>query len=512
MRVGRGFALGMLVAACSDPSQTRPIEPPPLSGPGGGDQVGAGGGGGAVGQGGGPSGSGGSTTWSDEDPASFLMVNCNNAGEPDKPSRRNLALARINFAADHGLGWARVSGGPQQWHTGGLPTPERFQVVLDHAHARGVKAYLFLEYRPDLDGGTVYDFDWFDVGRQFALAHGDRIDAYGVLNEVDHNEAVQGGLTPAHVAHAVSNFSDGVRSVVADAVIASPSVGGTPMTPGQEIPFLQALAPLIDQGRVDILNLHTYIDARSPCNGGPHWSSYDGSGDYAAPHENFAWHKRDAGIQTDVKLGAGEFNYREWVVDGCPEWGSWSRRGIGFLTTLWSELMAVHDDGKHASSFHGPFDIFRAEPQRPFSMALSFDASDPDAYVWTPNPLGETFMRALEISRGMGFVALDPHETSSAVLRGDGRKLWVWHNRTGFSTLAGAATVRLTGVPTSVDRIDVYTWETPLGSPALVVPTGGQVSVEMDAASLPAEQTLMLVAASEDDGGITGGLEVATLR
>lgn len=447
------------------------------------------------------------TAYPDEDPGSFLMVNCNNAGEPDRPTKLASALARINFAGDYGIGWARVSGGPVQWYTGGVPRPERFEPVIELANARGVDVFLFLEYRPDIDGGSVYDYDWFETGRQFALMYGDRIGAYGLLNEVDHNNAVMGGLTPEHVADAVSDFSDGVRSVDAGFTIVSPSIGGTPMTPGQEIPFLQALAPMINDGRVDVLNLHTYIDARSPCNGGPHWSSYYTNGDYAAPHENFEWHKQDAGIDVDVALGAGEFNYREWQPEGCLDWGTWERRGVGFLTTLWSQLSAVHADGTHAASFHGPFDIFRAEAHRPYSMALEFDSSDPENYVWTPNPMGEVFTRFLDLTDGMKFVGHDPHGTGSSVLRGDGKKMWVWFNLEGFSSLFGADAIEITGVPGDAETLDVYTWENAPGSPAVSFPTAGADRVVIPVSALPdLPQTLMFVAPSQSDGGVAGGI------
>ncbi|MEM6689866.1 MAG: hypothetical protein AAF664_10590, partial [Planctomycetota bacterium] len=103
------------------------------------------------------------------DPGSYLGINCGKSGVHE--TKQGIAhyfiernIATLNLASDLGLGWARVSGGPEQWYEGGKPSPKNFERVIEHAGERRIRVFLFLEYRGDINRESIDDFDWPAVG------------------------------------------------------------------------------------------------------------------------------------------------------------------------------------------------------------------------------------------------------------------------------------------------------------------------------------------------------------
>ncbi|MGD1919605.1 MAG: Ig-like domain-containing protein, partial [Pleurocapsa sp.] len=435
----------------------------------------------------------GSGNDSSQDPGSFIGINLGNAGSN---GRLGSNIAKINLASDLDISWGRASGGPAQWNASGSLSPENFDAVIDHANSKDVKIYLYLEYRSDLDGGSIDDFDWYEVGRTYASYFGDRVAAYGIINEPDN--ILSSVETPEGIAAAVEQFADGVHSVNSNYVVTSPGVGGTPVSIETTDDYLKALAPLFNDGTLQALNLHSYQDSRP----NPHYSSIDFSSQWA-PSRNFIRAKNIGGITANVNFLAGEFNYRNWQ-------GTDEQRGIGFLTTLWAQLSVVGNGGinSRVGIFSSPFNITTAEPNRQTSMAESFSFGNDGSYTWQPNEKGQILEETLALTQGMNFVYTDPLNKGLVILRGDNRKMWVWDNREDFSNLANASAVKITGIPSDATGLAIYRWDSTASEPHAIIELNGQTSISFETSeALSFGQTYMIVANSDNDGGNVGSID-----
>ena len=437
-------------------------------------------------------GFGGTTADSDRDPGSYTGINLGNSGDNKKLASN---IAAINLAHDLDISWGRASGGSNQWNASGSLSPENFDPVVDHANSKDVDIYLYLEYRSDLDGGSIYDFDWYEVGRTYAQHFGDRVGAYGIINEPDH---LASGNSPEEVAFAVEQFADGVHSVNADYIVTSPGLGGTPMSIEQTDKYLEALGPLFNDGTLQVLNLHSYHDSRDK----PHYSNIDNSSDFA-PSRNFIRAKEVGGITNNVGFAAGEFNYRNWT-------GTDEDRGIGFLTTFWDQMSVVGNQGANdrVGLFSTPFTINADVAEKQISMADYYSFDENGDYVWQPNEKGQVLQTALTLSQGMDFIYTDPLDKGVSILKGGERKMWVWQNREDFSSLHDDGMVRISGIPSDATGLAVYRWDSTADQPYAMIDLNGQTSVSFNPADiLPAGQTYMLMANSDNDGGNIGSID-----
>ncbi|MDJ0576761.1 MAG: Ig-like domain-containing protein [Xenococcaceae cyanobacterium MO_234.B1] len=441
-------------------------------------------------------GFGGGPNDSDQDPGGFIGINLGNSGDTKKLTSN---IAAINLAHDLDISWGRASGGPQQWNSFGSLSPENFDAVVDYANSKDVNIYLYLEYRTDIDGGSIFDFDWYEVGRTYAQHFGDRVKAYGIINEPDH---IVSGNSPEQVAFAVEEFADGVHSVNPNYIVTSPGLGGTPISIERTNDFLEALAPLFNDNTLQVLNLHSYHDS----NPNPHFSSIDNSSDWA-PSRNFIRAKEVGGINQNVGFVAGEFNYRNW--NGTDE-----ERGIGFLTALWDQLSVVGNGGinDRVGLFSAPFTITGSAPEKQTSMADFYSFDDSGNYVWQPNEKGQVLEEVLTLTQGMSFIYTDPLDQGVVILRGNGRKMWVWDNREDFSSLTDAPIISISGIPSDATALAIYRWDSTADEPYAFIELNGQTSVSFEVSSfLPVGQTYMLMANSENDGGNIGSIDAAEI-
>lgn len=432
---------------------------------------------------------------SNQDPGSYIGINLGNSGDI---KRRDSNLAKLNLAEELDISWARASGGVKQWNAFGSLSPENFDEIVNYADSKDVNTYLYLEYRSDLDGGSIYDFDWYDVGRTYAQHFGDRVEAYGIINEPDH---VVSGNSPEEVAFALENFADGVHSVNSDYIVTSPGLGGTPMSIERTNSFLESLAPLFNDGTLQVLNLHSYHDSRLK----PHFSNIDLNSDFA-PSNNFIRAKEIGEITKNISFVAGEFNYRNWK-------GTDEDRGIGFLTTLWNQLSVVGNGGKddRVGLFSAPYTITGSDAAKQISMADAFSFDSEGNYNWQPNEKGQVLQSTLQLTKGMEFIHTDPQDKGIVILRGGARKMWVWQNRENFSSLNDTPIVRISGIPKDATGLAVYRWDSTPENPYAMIELDGQTSVSFRPGDiLPEGQTYMLMANSDLDGGDIGSINSTT--
>ena len=257
--------------------------------------------------------------------ADILGSDVQNAGDQKKIESNQ---AKINLYHELGLSWVRASGGSQQWWVDGQPTPENFDPVITYATERGFKVYLHIEYRPDLEGGSVYDYDWFAVGRDFCRYFGNKVEVYDIINEVDHDEAT---ISTEDFVAIYEDFVAGVRSVDPNKLIAI-QLAGTPMRYEKSAAFFEATKELFNSGKVQIMNLHTYNNygRREDIYKGTEWAQF----------QNFVRWKEEIGITADVLCASGEF---QWRSDPTNQ----DVMALGVMPVLYSQLAVQQSTNKH---------------------------------------------------------------------------------------------------------------------------------------------------------------------
>jgi hypothetical protein len=316
---------------------------------------------------------------------------------------------------------------------------------------------------------------------------------YGILNEVDH---LRSPHSPREIAIATREFSMVVHSVDPKFLVVSPAIGGTPMDIKRADLFLKELKPLVDSGAINVLNLHSYHDSKSKK---PHFSCIDSASTWA-PSRNFLRAIEVGGYEKPVRFAAGEFNYRNW--DGPDE-----QRAIGFMTTLWDQLMVVDERssaGDRVGLFSIPYNISDDRANRQTCMSEKFEWKNQETAHWVPNEKGRVFRDNLAIVKDMRFVKCDPHETGTAVLLSDRRKVWVWQNRPTFSSLSSLASIELSGIPSNGKELKIIRFDSTLAAPWKIIPLNGNGKLRFRTSDLPSNQTILFVVDSADQGKIGG--------
>jgi hypothetical protein len=77
---------------------------------------------------------------------------------------------------------------------------------------------------------------------------------------------------------------------------------------------------------------------------------------------------------------------------------------------------------------------------------------------WSPTARGKMLQMVMGLTAGMTFTHLDPLGRGEFTLEGNGRKMWVWQNYPGFSSIAGTR-YTITGIPATANTLTVYGWD-----------------------------------------------------
>lgn len=372
---------------------------------------------------------------------------------------RVTAEARRRFAllGELGARGCRVNLYPHAYLVNGdwgRPNATALDAILALAHEHGVTPMVLFEYYAHYyeDIGLGTEEQWFAIGRAFAERYrpggawaaerGIRdygITLYTAFNEPEGTDFEPGRkLGPGPYVAALRGLARGVHAVdpglqVMPGGFKSPNAADDWALRG----IGPALAPLWNDGTLAGIDLHTYFDVQyAPMEGG-----------YAnSAQSNFDQVKRACGITADVGFIATEFNYKKRQV-------SEEQAACGFLTAIWDSLGVVGGDGSaHVARLAFPWNIFhRAEKDDHYGMSHSLQP-------YRPTARGEVLRLVLRLTRGMTFVSLDPRGTGVFVLQGEGRKLWVWQNRKGWSSLRGTR-FEVRGIPPQATRLEVYGWD-----------------------------------------------------
>lgn len=380
-------------------------------------------------------------------------------------------LARI------GAGMCRIPIHPNDYFRDGRPSPERIDQAVLMAHRHGITPMLLFEYYTRFHGELGDGARWRDIGRAFAARFrpgsewlkSEGVEDWGITVYTAINEPMWKDNNPTPIpvdqyVAALEGLARGVHSVDAGLLVGPGGFQEVPLFQNRN-PYAKAVAPLLNDGTLQGIDIHRYWDVQ--------WVPMQGTNRFSLQSQ-FDQVKRDLGITADIAFWCTEFNFKKRLVDE-------EEAARGLLTAVWDAVGIVGNDGQPVAQFVLPWNIFHlAEKDPPYGMARSDDP-------WTPTARGEVLVLVCRLSKGLRWVSLDPRGEGLFVLEGEGRRLWVWQNRTGWTRRPGVA-IMLAGIPAEAGRLEIYAWDGLRRTVALA----GQATMQLD--DLPTEQTLMFLA------------------
>ncbi len=313
------------------------------------------------------------------------------------------------------------------------PIPDNFDAAMLEAHQQGITPIILLEYegsyqtlQPPQPTGS-YD-DWFAAGQAFARrfrpngewAIENGIENWGAevftaINEPD----IQATIPRDVYRDALAGLADGVHSIdkslrVVPGGFATCNSAGDATLRG----YGPAIAGLLEDGRLDGIDLHTYYNAR--------WYPLTKGRDFSV-QDCFDRIKAAMGLKRDINFYATEFNIAR---DGA--WQDPKLAARLFLTALWDQVGVVRADGSSATMLALPWNLC----DTPRIDGPSYAMAESEA-PWRPDPRAVTLRYVLQIAGDMKLTSLDP-KGGRYTLEGEAGQLLVWQNLPGWTETPGA--------------------------------------------------------------------------
>lgn len=360
------------------------------------------------------------------------------------------------------------------------PNPKDFDAAMSEAHRRGIVPIILLEYEgsyqtlqpPQLIGSYT---DWFQAGQALAKrfrpngewARENGIANWGVtifsaINEPD----VQATIPRQAYRDALAGFADGVHAVdpalrVVPGGFATCNSHGDATLRG----YGPAIADILEDGRLDGIDLHTYYNAR--------WYPITKGRAFSA-QTCFDRVKSAIGLKRDINFYATEFN-----VARADAWEDPKLAARLFLTAFWDQIGVVRKDGRTpATVLAFPWNL--ADTGRIEGPAYAMAATEKP---WTPDPRGIVLRTILRLAGDMRITALDPLKSGTITLEGAEGQLYVWQNLPGFTDRPGPAWD--IALPAWARVGELWAWD---GLRQVLPVSGGKLSIR----NLPGNETYML--------------------
>jgi hypothetical protein len=211
-----------------------------------------------------------------------------------------------------------------------------------------------------------------------------------------------------------------------------------------------AISDLLEEGRLDGIDLHTYYNDR--------WYPMTRGREFSV-QTCFDRIKQAMGLTRDVKFYATEFN-----VARAGEWQDSNVAGRLFLTAFWDQVAVVGKDGRSpVTTLAFPWnlgDTPRVDGPH-YAMAV---AENP----WSPEIRGVVLKTVLRLAGEMTVTSIDKRRGLISLADSDG-ELVVWQNLPGWTDQPGR-TLELS-LPDWAHTIEVWGWD---GLRRRVAVTGGK--------------------------------------
>jgi len=395
----------------------------------------------------------------------------------------NLSLqgdeAKFTVLQQLGAAMCRVPLDARAYWDGQKPTPEKADGVVLKAHRHGITPMFLFEYYTRWHGDLGGYEKWFAIGQAFAerfrpnsswlQSQGIRdwgVTCYSAVNEPEWRDNNPTPIPPGEYARALEGLADGAHSVERPLRVSPGGYQEVPLFQNRD-PYVKAVAPLFNQGKLHALDIHRYWDV-----------------DYVPMDKGFRFSlqaqfdevKRQVGITADIHFYTTEMNFKKRKVTE-------DEAAQGFLTALWDALTVTGNGGQRVSEFVLPWNIFHTtDRDEHYGLCTQLEP-------WTPTARGKVLQMVCRLTQGMEFVSCDPQGTGVSVLAGGGRKLWIWQNRPAWSSLAGTD-IELREIPADAARLEVYGWDGLRQTVLLSNQSSRKVT------GLPTGETLMFLATS----------------
>jgi hypothetical protein len=360
------------------------------------------------------------------------------------------------------------------------PLPNDFDAAMLEAYQRGITPVILLEYegsyqflQPPQPVGSY--LDWHAAGKAMAArfqpdgewARENKIRGYGVkifaaINEPD----VQATIPRDAYRDALAGLADGVHSVnralrVVPGGFATCNSHGDATLRG----YGPAIAPLLEDGRLDGIDLHTYYNSR--------WFPLTRGREFSA-QSCFDRVKAAMGLKRDVNFYATEYN-----IARSEEWTDPKLAARLFLTAFWDNVGVVRADGRSSATVIAfPWNLADAgEIEGPaYAMAVTKDP-------WAPDLRATVLRMVLRLAGDMTFTSLDPRGTGTFALESKDAVLLVWQNLKGWTDRPGP--VWEVELPAWARIAELWGFD---GLRRTIPVQGGKVAIR----DLPGDETYML--------------------
>ena len=355
-----------------------------------------------------------------------------------------------------GLKMIRMNVYPDIYYSNGQPSPAKLDKQMLLAYQQDAQPMILFEYYGSYlqsQNLPIGDYrKWFNIGKAFAerfkpngtWAKENNIKNFGItiytaINEPDGPKPGAPDRIPDNdYAAALEGLADGVHAVDTNLKV----LPGGFLSPNRDKNYTfsglgLALAPLLNNGKLDGLDLHTYYDVQYA----PLHQTYERSA-----QRDFERVKQALKITRDINFYATEFNFKKRLVTE-------EEAAKGLLTGIWDNLGIVKTDGKTpATQFAFPWNIFHATTTgKEYGLTVEQEP-------WVPTARGKVIKMVAGLTAGMQFTSLDPKTEGEFILEGGGNKLYVWQNRQNWTNHPGA-TYTVSNIKPSHKKLEVYGWD-----------------------------------------------------
>lgn len=354
------------------------------------------------------------------------------------------------------LGWARISLYPQYYYGNGKPLSTNLDPVMLQLYQRHVSPMILFEYYGSYTqrGQLIGNYDkWYSIGRAYAERYGpggkwaqeQGVNNWGVRVFSAFNEPdVENSISFDDYKEALEGLADGVHSIDKSLRVIP---GGFSSQNAFDSWTLQgygtAIAPLLNSGKLDGLDLHTYYDVQYA----PLIGTYANSAQFT-----FDRIKNALGITRDIAFYSTEFNVKKRSSTSVEM--NEESAAKQFFTAIWDHVGVVSSSGKRpATVFAMPWSLFQTPEQSSWYGIGSSSTSMHDDWPMRMKVL----QMVAEEARGTYFLSMDPKGTGEYTLAGSGKKLWVWQNLKGWTNRTGSV-YQVYDIPGISTEIRIYRW------------------------------------------------------
>ena len=362
-------------------------------------------------------------------------------------------LAQL-YQALHGVGATMGRMDSYGWRTlDRRPTPHDFDAGMRQAHENAITPIILLEYEgsyqtlnPPQPIGSYQD--WFAAGQAMAKRfrpNGEWARENGIIdwgatiftaiNVPDVQQSI-----PREAYHdALAGLADGVHSIDPALKVVP---GGFATCNSHRDATLRgygpAIADLLEDGRLDGIDLHTYYNAR--------WYPMMRGSEFSV-QTCFDRIKQAMGLHRDIKFYATEFN-----VARLGDWEDPKLAAKLFLSAFWDQVSVVGGDG-HSPAMVLAFPWNLGDTVRVDGPAYAMAATE---NPWSPDPRAITLRMVLQLAGDMTIKSIDKPR-GLTTLSGADAELVVWQNLAGWTDRPGRA-LELE-LPEWARTIEVWGWD-----------------------------------------------------